>query len=206
MKKVLINLFRYLHILISFGHKLRKESTLFFVNLVKLTSKFRDGVLCINQSAAPRGHSNHDYSSKKSGSLSSLVCLLRNSPAGYPMSLLTKSLFMLPFSIWNITGTPRVSIISRLATHLAGVTPNWKNFSYVENTKYPIGLLLPGQTPSLAGNCFMWVVVLQYSTSEHGGLILAIKRMKVISTKAFSMPFILTKASSKNFLGRLVIG
>ena len=46
VKKVLINLFRYLHILISFGHKLRKESTLFFVNLVKLTSKFRDGVRC----------------------------------------------------------------------------------------------------------------------------------------------------------------
>ena len=47
VKKVLINLFQYLHILISFGHKLRKESTLFFVNLVKLTSKFRDGVTAL---------------------------------------------------------------------------------------------------------------------------------------------------------------
>ena len=44
VKNVLITLFQFLHILISFGHKLRKESTLFFVNLVKLTSKFRDGV------------------------------------------------------------------------------------------------------------------------------------------------------------------
>ena len=44
VKKLLINFFRFLHILISFGHKLRKQLTLFFVNLVKLTSKFRDGV------------------------------------------------------------------------------------------------------------------------------------------------------------------
>ena len=44
VKKLLINFFWFLHILISFGHKLRKELTLFFVNLVKLVSKFRDGV------------------------------------------------------------------------------------------------------------------------------------------------------------------
>ena len=52
VKKMLINLFRYLHILISFGHKLRKEFTLFFVNLVKLASKFREGV---GYKGAPRG-------------------------------------------------------------------------------------------------------------------------------------------------------
>ena len=60
VKKVLINLFRFLHVLISFGHKLRKESTLFFVNLVKLTSMFRDGVpdhpLCVHRSSSSIPH------------------------------------------------------------------------------------------------------------------------------------------------------
>ena len=36
----------FAHILISFGHRLRKELTLFFVNLGKLASKYRDGVIC----------------------------------------------------------------------------------------------------------------------------------------------------------------
>ena len=52
VKKVLINLFDFLHILVSFGHKLRKEVTLFFVNLVKLASKFRDGVKEIDEMIA----------------------------------------------------------------------------------------------------------------------------------------------------------
>ena len=46
LKKVLINLFQFLHILITFCHKLRKELTLFLVNFVKLTSKFRHCVCC----------------------------------------------------------------------------------------------------------------------------------------------------------------